>query len=354
MRQHERRFFSRRGAGAGLGVFFGLVLAMSVAASARAQYGAPASIDRSLRRSGPPVGVTNVSIMPQPNTVSIPSVGDTARSGRTYRSKRLWWGMGTTLVLDAGSMVALHRLWYGNTEQARWHWYDQPGGRAWYDDWFTYVQQDKLGHVYAAWALTRAGIGYGRWSGLSRRGAALLGMGASTFFQAQIEFFDGFAEAYGGSRTDLLANAAGSALAGAQFLYPDATDWFALKYSYHPSPYYDPSRHLGNAIQDYQGITYWVSLRPGRLLPERAAVHWPDGLALSVGHSGTGLERAVSGFDGSPEHRRQLFVGLDLVVGELIDLPKALRPLEEALSFVRLPLPALQVHPTTRWHWVYF
>lgn len=327
---------------------------MSVAASARAQYGVPASIDRSLRGGGPPEGATSESVMPPPNPAGAPSVGDTARTGRTYHPKRLWGGVGTALVLDAGSMVALHRLWYSNTEQTRWHWYDQPGGRAWYDDWFTYVQQDKLGHVYTSWALTRVGIAYGRWSGLSRWDAALLGMGASTLFQAQIEFFDGFAEAYGASRTDLLANAAGSALAGAQFLYPDETDWFALKYSYHPSPYYAPSRHLGNAIQDYQGITFWVSLRPGRLLPERAAARWPDWLALSVGHSGTGLERAVSGFEGSPEHRRQLFVGPDLVVGELIDLPKALWPLEEALSFIRLPLPTLQVHPTTRWHWVYF
>jgi uncharacterized protein YfiM (DUF2279 family) len=251
-------------------------------------------------------------------------------------------------------MIALHRLWYGNIEQTSWHWYDRAGGQAWYDDWFTYVQQDKLGHVYTSWALTHAATAYGRWSGLSRWNAALLGMGASTLFQAQIEFFDGFAEAYGGSRTDLLANAAGSALAGAQHLYPDATDWFALKYTYRPSPYYDASRHLGNAIQDYQGITYWVSLRPSRLLPGRAGTRWPDWLALSVGHSGTGLERAISGLGNALEHRRQLFVGPDVVVGELIDFPDSLRVLEQALSFLRFPLPALQVGPEVRWHWVYF
>lgn len=286
-----------------------------------------------------------------------PTASDSLAQGtapRPYRPRRLWWGLGGAAVLDAGGMVALHRLWYANTARTEWHWYDRAGGRTWYDDWFTYEQQDKLGHVYSSWALTHAAIAYGRWSGLSRRKAALLGVGASTVFHAQIEFFDGFSDAYGASRTDLLANATGSALAGVQHLYPDATDWFALKYSYRPSPYYDPDRALGNAIQDYQGITFWLSLRPERMLPRRAGRYWPDGLALSVGHSGTGLGHPISGVGNTPEHRRQLYVGPDVVVGELIDLPPSLRVVERVLSFIRLPLPTLQVAPNVQWHWVYF
>lgn len=139
-----------------------------------------------------------------------------------------------------------------------------------------------------------------------------------------------------------------------QHLYPNATDWFALKYSYRPSPYYDPDRALGNAIQDYQGITFWLSLRPERMLPRRAERYWPDGLALSVGHSGVGLGHPISGVGNTPEHRRQLYVGPDVVVGELIDLPRSLRVVERVLSFIRLPLPTLQVAPNVQWHWVYF
>ena len=317
-----------------------LVLALGLGPSGPARGQAPTDADGAAVRS-------------EDSSAASDSAG-TAAPARPYRPRRLWWGLGAAAVLDVGGMAALHQLWYANTERTRWHWYDRAGGRAWYDDWFTYEQQDKLGHVYSSWALAHAAIAYGRWSGLSRRRAALLGVGASTIFHAQIEFFDGFSDAYGASRTDLLANATGSALAGVQHLYPDATDWFALKYAYHPSPYYEPDRALGNAIQDYQGITFWLSLRPERVLPRRAAAYWPDWLALSVGHSGAGLGHPVSGVGGTPEHRRQLYVGPDLVVGELIDLPRSLRVVERVLSFVRLPLPALQVAPQARWHWAYF
>lgn len=271
-----------------------------------------------------------------------------------YHPGRLWWGVGSAAALDVGGMVLLHQFWYSNTERTSWHFYDRAGGKRWYDDWFTYKQQDKLGHLYSSWALSRAAIAYGHWSGLSRRNAAFLGMGSSLFFHLQIEFFDGFSDRYGASRTDLLANATGSAIAGLQHLYPRSTNWFALKYSYHPSPYYEPSRYLGNGIQDYQGITFWISLRPERVLPSRASSFWPDWLALSVGHSGVGLGHPVSGVGATPEHRRQLFVGPDIVVGELIDLPDSWSAVEHVLSFVRLPLPVIQVTPNTDWRWAYF
>jgi len=330
------------------GTLCGLLLLLGLGGTVQAQQRAEPNGARADR---PQRAATDVQIR---RTVPPDSIATSTRE-EPYRPRRLWWGVGGAVALDAAGMVALHRLWYANTAQTRWHWYDQPGGRRWYDDWFTYRQQDKLGHVYGAWALTRLGFAYGRWSGLPRRNAVLLGMGASTVFQSQIEFFDGFSAAYGASRTDLLANVAGSALAGTELLFPEHTDWFALKYAYRPSPHYDPSATLGNAIQDYQGITFWLSLRPHRLLPQRAQPYWPDGLAIAVGHSGTGLERAVSGFDGSPRHRRQLYVGPDLDLGALLDDgPRWLRPVGRALSFVRLPLPTLQVAPDVRWHWLHF
>lgn len=279
---------------------------------------------------------------------------DVIGARRKYRPRRLWWGVGGAVVLNAGAIAFLHKIWYGSAGTTSWHWYDKPGGRGWYDDWFNYVQQDKLGHLYNSWELTRLAAAYGQWSGLSRRNAALLGAGATTFFMAQIELFDGFSEIYGASRTDLLANATGSVLAGVQHLYPDGTDWFTFKYAYHPSPYYEPDKSLGNLITDYQGFTFWLSLRPERMLPFRAQSIWPDWLALSVGHSGIGLDHPFSGRGNTPEHRRQLLIGPDVIVGELVDLPRSMQALEHLLSIIRLPLPAFQIAPRARWHFVYF
>lgn len=275
------------------------------------------------------------------------------RDSLTYRPRRFWWGVGGAAALDVVGMTALYQFWYRGTDRTAWHWYDRAGGTRWYDDWFTYVQQDKLGHLYGSWVLTRAAAAYGRWSGLSRPRSAVLGITASTLFQAQIEFFDGFSDAYGASRTDLLANLAGSVLGGAQYAYPEALDWFTLKYSYHPSPYYVPSKLLGNGIQDYQGITFWLSLRPERMLPPRAKPLWPDWLAVAVGHSGTGLAHPVSGLNGGV-HQRQLFIGPDVVIGELITLPRPVRFLQPVLSFIRLPLPTFQIAPDARMRWFYF
>jgi uncharacterized protein YfiM (DUF2279 family) len=274
-------------------------------------------------------------------------------AARTYRPSRLWWGVGTMALANAGAMVALDRLWYSQHVRTRWHWYDQPGGRAWYDDWYTYAQQDKLGHVLASFHLTRATGAYGRWAGLSRQDAALFGGAASFLFQAQIEFLDGFSANYGASRTDLLANALGSTWGALQVAYP-SFDGVTLKYSYTPSPYYDPANlPLGNAIQDYSGITYWLVVRPDRLLPGPVADRWPSGLGLALGHSGRDLKNAVSGVDGLV-HQRQLYLAPDIDLLALADWPKPVRGVLEALSFIHLPMPTLQITPTVRWHWLFF
>ena len=285
----------------------------------------------------------------------------------SFHARRFWPVMGGAFAVDVGVMYGLSELWYSE-KGGQFKWYSDrlqdryPSfeGDGWLDDWHTYVQQDKGGHLFVAWQLARVFGEYGRWTGMSRRHAGLFGGAVSAFFQSQIEIFDGFALEYGASRTDIMANMIGGALGGLQVAYPERLGWFTAKYSYHPSPYYDESisnpvlGYVGNALKDYDGISYWLVVRPERLLHRPARRVWPDWLAVSMGYSGDGLGHPISGVNGTPEHRRQLYLSLDVDVLSTNDWPQPYKALAGFFSFVRLPMPALQLTPDLRWHWLYY
>lgn len=297
-----------------------------------------------------------------------------ASEERTFRPVRFWGGIGGAVAVDIPVMYALSTVWYGEDERQSFHWYSDvtPPGQpsdirdnGWLDDWNTYAQQDKLGHVWVTWHLTRAVGAYGRWAGLSDGQAALFGGVVSTLFQTQIEVYDGFSNVYGASRTDILANAVGGVVGGLQVAYPERTGWFAGKYSYHRSPYYNEEANIfSNAIKDYDGISFWLSVRPKKLLEGRARELWPGWLGLAVGYSGTNLGHEYSGWapggesNGGPDfvHKRQLFIGPDLDVirwaAERAEEPW--RTVGRLLEFVRLPAPALQLTPEVRLYWVFY
>jgi uncharacterized protein YfiM (DUF2279 family) len=262
--------------------------------------------------------------------------------GRPFNARRFWTGVGVVAAADVGMMVALNELWYKDYPRSRFHWHD---------DWDNWAQQDKIGHLLVAYQLARVLGHYGRWSGLSPGQAALFGGGASFVFQSQIEILDGFSEKWGASWGDIVANAAGSALGAAQIADP-RLKWYTLKYSYRPSPYYDAKAgYLGNVLKDYDGISYWLVLRPADMLPE--GTPWPRWLAVSVGHGADNLRHARSRPDFP--HQRLLFVGLDLDVLTTVDWPYPwMRTVAGFFSFVRIPAPALQLTPDLRWHWLYW
>ena len=313
-----------------------------------------------------------------PDTTAALGVEDHRAPARTYHPWRLWLGVAGYAAIDVPVMYGLTQLWYDEESRTSFHWYSDSdnatvGGRlddGWLDDWNTYVQQDKLGHLTASWHLARIFGAYGRWSGLSDGKAGLFGAVMSTAFQTQVEIYDGFDENYGASRTDLLANAVGAIVGGLKVAYPERLGWFEAKYSYHVSSYYDASkgsnaafRYLGNAIKDYDGISYWFVVRPDELLTGDAQQRWPDWLGLSVGYTADGIEHALSGQrearlgpGAGTEHRRVLLVGpdLDLLHFAAEHAPEPWASFADALSFIRIPAPALQVASGLKVHWLYW
>lgn len=298
----------------------------------------------------------------------------------SYSAKRFWYGTGSAAALDAVFMVGLASIWYDEAERTSFHFYSDSdnvtgsgqGGDGWLDDWHTYAQQDKFGHVWTSWQIARIVGGYGRWAGLSPKKAGLFGGIVGTAFQTQIEVSDGFSTAYGFSRTDMLANLVGSTIGGLKVAYPEGLEWFAAKYSYNPSPYYGtqttevdgsgPLGYLGNAIKDYDGITYWITVRPEELLGGRAREAWPDWLAFSAGYGADGIAHPISGFsypDSPPDdhdyqHRREFYIAPDLDFLHTVELPQPFQALARLFEFIRLPAPALQLAPEVEWHWVFY
>jgi hypothetical protein len=304
------------------------VLLLAPAEGARAQAGAGEAASTG--------GAAAVVVLAPPADSSVVS----------FRPGRFWVGVSVVAGLDAAALYGFTYLWYRDRASTSFHWVN---------DWHESVQQDKLGHLVTAWHLARVFGAFGRWSGRSRQQAGLFGGAGATAFQAQIEIFDAFAVAWGASWGDLLANAVGGAAGGLQVAYPDL-NWFTVKYSYHRSPYYDDRYpFVGNALKDYDGITYWLVVRPERVLPGAAARRWPDWLALAAGYGGDGLAHPSLSGGAYPEHRRELYLALDLDVAGLSgDLPSPFREIADALSFLHLPAPALQLTPGVRWYWIFY
>ena len=293
-----------------------------------------------------------------------------------FKPDRFWPVMGAVAAADIAGLYGLSRLWYSQEGLTGFSFYSQrlemryPGfsGDGWLDDWHTYVQQDKLGHTFTAWQLARVFGAYGRWSGLSDGHAGLFGGLAGTFLQMQVEVLDGFARQYGFSRTDALANALGGAMGGLQVAYPQRLDWFAAKYSYHYSPYRyrevsdNPLvSYVGNAIKDYDGASYWLVVRPERLLHGKAKRLWPDWLAVSVGYSADDITHAISGLREARlgpgpgrVHERVYLVGLDIDILASNNWPEPWQTFARALSFIRIPAPALSFGEGIEWHWLYY
>jgi hypothetical protein len=128
---------------------------------------------------------------------------------------------------------------------------------------------------------------------------------------------------------------------------------FNLKCSYHPSDLLNNPGGIGFRGQqhiifdDYEGQTFWLSLTMNNLLPDEAEPFWPDWLAITVGYGARDVAE--------PDAHSIVLIGLDYDMTKIIPQSSSfLRTLSEALNFIRLPAPAVQVSPSAIWYGFYF
>jgi len=257
----------------------------------------------------------------------------------------------------AVSMTGLYFLWYDGYPQSNFHFFNDN------NEW---LKMDKIGHATTAYQVGRYGYDAFRWAGMPEKKAVWIGGSLGFAFLMTVEVFDGFSAEWGASTGDLVANTAGTALfIGQQLLWKEQR--ISLKYSYHATKYrqYRPDLLGANGFQallkDYNGQTYWLAVNPKSFLPDEA--RFPNWLDIALGYSAEGMTGATENptiHDGNPippfTRRPVYLLSPDINLRKIKTRHKGLKFVLTALSFIKVPLPALSYDKTDKmkFHWMYF
>ena len=209
--------------------------------------------------------------------------------------------------------------------------------------------QDKFGHLLGGYQLTRVGYETLRGACISRKKALITGVAYASFFQLQIEIFDGQFKKYGFSYADMIANTTGQALAVMQELHPS---WRVVKptFSYHKTQALINTENgtilKGGELRpslDYSGQTYWMSVDMEQALPAGAKPYWPSFIRFSVGHSITDWVDPTTG--DVERAKRKILLSLDFDPDKLPGDAPLWRTIKHTLSYYHFPAPALELTP---------
>ena len=250
--------------------------------------------------------------------------------------------VGGTLL---ASMVVIHVY-----QQNGW-WKDNRAPFHFQEDLNYGLWVDKVGHFYGGYVMGYTIQKCVQWANVPERNAVWIGAAGGLLFQTYVEVEDGFST-WGFDRVDFAADVGGAAWLVGRHYVPILQN-FDLKVSYHSSPLlgttggsgFRGQQHL--IIDDYEGQTFWMSVKIHNLLPESMKSVWPDFLCLALGYGARDIA--------TTNPYRVFFLGPDLDMTKVIP-PKTsfLKTLGEVLNFIHMPLPAVQFSPHGIWYGVYF
>lgn len=252
-------------------------------------------------------------------------------------------------ALYAGSMVGLNHLWFKDCQWIGMHTINDNG------DW---LQMDKFCHSTTAYHTCLLGDESMRLAGLNSQQSAIYGGAFSLLFMTSIELMDAGYEDWGFSWGDMAADVGGIALYTTQQLLWDEQR-ISLKYSFHPTEYaqYNPEElgHnlISQSLKDYNGITIWATFNIKELLLDSES-SFPEWITVDFGYGAKGMVAPLPTTDFDRVRQFYLAPGIDLA--KLPVENRYLKALLRALSFIKLPTPALEYNASDKfvWHWLYF
>lgn len=262
------------------------------------------------------------------------------------------------------AMFGLYHAWYKDYPQGKFHTFNDIG------EW---QQMDKLGHVYSAYAESKASMELWRWTGIDRKKRIWIGGMSGAIYQTTIEVLDGFSTEWGWSWGDFAANIAGSGLLVAQELAWDRQR-IQMKWSFHRKRYNDPMLNdrsddlFGKSsperfLKDYNGQTYWLSATLKDFFPKSKLPAW---LQLSVG---TGAEGMFGGYENLAydelgnikfdrrdlKRYRQWYLAPDIDLTRIKTNKKGIRMALYVLNIFKFPTPSLELsRGKLSWNWLHF
>lgn len=255
-----------------------------------------------------------------------------------------------------GSMLALNNTWYKDRDKVPFHFYN---------DNKAYLQVDKFGHAFGAYAISYVGYYSLVKIGLSEKNALLYGGTLGLIFQTPIEIMDGIHEGWGFSWGDMAANAIGSGLfIGQELIFKEQI--VKYKYSYWESKYAQNSNNLfgkttiDRMLNDYNGQTYWLSMPIDKIIPNKRIAPYIN-IALGYGANGMyGEYENYTSYKGveipATNRYRQYLLSLDIDWTKIPTNSKILKSLFQGLTFVKIPFPTLEYNSKgkLKGYWIYF
>jgi len=262
-------------------------------------------------------------------------------------SRRLATFVTSASVLYTGSLIGLSELWYKESEQQKFQFFNDNS------EW---KQVDKIGHFYSTFYISNGTARALRWGNVKQSKADLIGALTGCLAMLPIEILDGYSNDYGASTGDLLANAGGSL-----FYFTQAAIWKEIriwpKFSFHNTRYSSLRPALlgdnvtSKILKDYNGQTYWLSFDVDKFM------EFPKWLNIAVGY---GAERMVYARDSENlangyESFRQYYIAFDLDLSAIKTNSKFMKSLLYFANMIKIPAPTIEFSKKgCRFHPYYF
>ena len=280
-----------------------------------------------------------------------------------YNKNRVKWVAAANVAGYGGTMAALYATWYKKYPQTKFHTFNDAA------EW---KQMDKLGHVYSAYAESKASMEMWRWTGIDRKKRIWLGGMSGAAYQTVIEVLDGFSAQWGWSWADFGANVLGSGMLVAQELAWNEQR-IQMKWSFHRKRYNDPqlsarsnelfgTSSIERFLKDYNGQTYWLSTDIKPLFPKSNIPPWMQ-ISIGTGVEGVfGARKNFSEKDGTitfdrPDIKRvrQWYLAPDVDLSKIKTRKKSVRLILDMLNVIKFPAPALELSDgKLKWNWIAF
>ena len=228
-------------------------------------------------------------------------------------------------------------------------WWDDERTHFHFENDFDYaLNLDKFGHFAAGVVLGEFFYEGYHWAGASEFQSYLFAGLSALATHIAIDVKDGFAPTWGFSIFDVLSGGLGGFLPMAERYVP-LFKYIDLKWSYwiNSNAYYDSNHAASGGVftDDYVNQTFWLSVKPYRLLPESARKYYPSWLAIAVGLS---IDEKV--FTKEPHPRREVYVALDYDLEAFRPQSRFARFAIKMLNYFKLPAPTIQVYPEFHWY----
>lgn len=256
-------------------------------------------------------------------------------------------GVSSTLLLAYGAayVFVFSKGW----------WDDDEGGDFHFENDFDYaLNLDKFGHFFGGVVIADVFYEGYRWSGVSEFNSYLFAGLAAMSTHIAIDIKDGFAPTWGFSIFDVLSGTLGGFYPMAERYVP-LFKYIDLKMSYwiNSDAYYDQEHSAsGSGIwtDDYVNQTYWLSIKPYRILPAAARKYYPSWLAFAAGLS---IDEGVfiKDYKGTPH--REVYIALDYDLEAFRPQSRLARQAVKWLNLIKFPAPTVQVYPEVHWYWLY-